>query len=335
LKKIAALIAVVVLTILSGCAEPISSADFFTVDFEKGQTLRYEIVSNRHISIGWKQSEDERKRRPSKPENYYEFAKMVFSYKPIEVNPYGFTTIEAKCESAEVSRYSRRNKGGKGRDALQSVVGRTFTILVGPNGKLKDLADVERVARIGGKKAFRTRRNGGRVKEPDMVGDFIATQWFLWDSISSIDNPDRGVEPGQQWQSQLSVPLPMIVKQARNVTYSLDKVEETEQGRIAIIKSEYSYAPTIEGNWPIPYPDGSVRMSGTFGFLRDYKVLGLSGEGTEQFNITKGRTKSYHQKYTIQLEASMPISISAKPLIDIEQNLKMKLLKPAKPKGKN
>ena len=55
-----------------------------------------------------------------------------------------------------------------------------------------------------------------------MVGDFIASQWFLWEGVASVEDPAAGVGLEQTWRSQLSVPLPMVMRKARDVTYRLD-----------------------------------------------------------------------------------------------------------------
>jgi len=67
-------------------------------------------------------------------------------------------------------------------------------------------------------------------------------------------------------------------------------------------------------------------MSGTFGFLRGYKVLDLQGQGEELFNIDTGQIEQYNQEYQMQMEASFPMGISVKPLITIKQNLTMQLI---------
>ena len=158
-----------------------------------------------------------------------------------------------------------------------------------------------------------------------MICDFIATQWFLWDSVSSIEKPAEGVSVGQTWQSKLSVPTPMVSRKARDVTYTLDEIRESEKEQLAVIHSSYSLAESTPNDWPIPY-SGRFRMSGMFGFFRGYKVLDLQGQGEELFNIKAGRTEKYNQQYQMQMEASLQLPLGEKPRITIEQNLTMQLL---------
>jgi hypothetical protein len=159
-----------------------------------------------------------------------------------------------------------------------------------------------------------------------MIGDFIATQWFLWDSISSIEKAAKGVYVGQSWKSKLSVPTPMVTRKVRDVTYTLDEIRQTEKGQLAVIRSSYSPAESVSDNWPpMPY-SGRFQMSGRFGFLRGYKLLDLQGQGEELFNIDAGRTEQYNQQYQAQLEASLPMGLGLNPRITIKQTLTMELL---------
>ena len=92
----------------------------------------------------------------------------------------------------------------------------------------------------------------------------------------AVERPAEGVAVGQTWRSQLSVPTPMVMRQARNVVYKLDEVRQSDDGPLAVIKSSYTPADSAPAGWPIPY-SGQFQMSGTFGFLCSYEVLGLKG----------------------------------------------------------
>jgi hypothetical protein len=214
---------------------------------------------------------------------------------------------------------------GPWKDAVEHLAGKTFTFTVGPTGKIEDYSQLDELLKEIGNKAFFTDANGDRIKEPDMICDFIAGQWFLWDSVSSLKNPSKGVAVGQSWKSKLSVPSPMVMRKAREVTYKLDEIRQSEKGRLAVISSSYSKAEAVPRSWPIPY-SGSFQMKGTFGFLSGYKLLSLEGRGEELFNIEAGRIEQYNQQYQMQLEAFISIGIGVKPMITIKQNLTMELL---------
>ncbi len=250
-----------------------------------------------------------------------ESMEMVVTYMPIEIDPYGLTTIKATCESVKV----KRSKGSQ-KDAVEHLAGKTFMLTIGPAGKIEDYSQLDELIKDIGKKAFLPDTDRGRIKQPDMICDFIATQWFLWDSVSSIEKPSEGIEPGQSWKSKLSVPAPMVMRKARDVTYRLDEIRPSEKGRLAVISSFYSHTEAVPHSWPIPY-SGRFQMPGTFGFLSGYKILDLRGRGEELFNIDAGRIEQYNQQYQMQLKASLPLPLAGvDPRITIKQNLTMKLL---------
>ena len=331
---------VVALTVFTGCGpkavevEPLlEGKELLTVDFQQDRTLRYKFVSSRDIELDWEPAKTEkvsksRKRSASKSRKSSiakssETLEMVVSYTPLEVNPYGLTTVKATCESVTVKRSKATHK-----DAVETLPRKSFTFTIGPTGRVEDYSQLEKLIERIGQKAFRPNTKRGKIKEPDMVSDFAACQWFLWDSISSIEKATAGVSPGQTWQSKLSVTGPMVIRKARNVTYELAEIRQSERGRLAVIKSCYSPTDAVpEDRWPpLPYY-GRFQMSVTFGFLRGYKILELSGTGEEIFNIDTGRLEKANQQYEVLMEASIPMGIEAHPHVTIKQNFKTQLLK--------
>jgi len=320
LRTVLTIFAVFVLSVLIGCGGAAREGELLTVDFQEGQSLRYQFVSSRNIEVDWDPTASGPKPPKNRVNTTSESMNMVVAYRAVEVDPYGLTTVEARCESVKV----KRGKGPR-RDAVESLRGKTFTFTVSPTGKIEDYSQLDALISELGKKAFDASSKRGRVKNPDMISDFIATQWFLWDSVSSIEKATEGVKAGQSWKSQLSVPTPMVMRRARDVTYSLDEIRESEKGRLAVIRSSYTSAESVPRSWPVPYT-GKFQMRGRFGFLRKYNVLNLEGEGEELFNIDAGRTEHYSQRYTLELEASLPMAMDVSPRITIKQNLTMKLL---------
>jgi hypothetical protein len=295
-------------------------AEFLTVDFNDTQILRYKFVSSREITIDWEPSKTAAEQERTSLGKSSESLEIVVAYTPIEINPFGLSTIEAACESVQV----RRSDGTK-QDAVEEFADKTYRFKIGPTGRIEDYTELDKLIKEIGEKAFRPDTSRGRIKEPDMIADFIASQWFLWDPVSNIPNATEGIRPGQSWQSQLSVPTPMIMRKARDVTYRLEEIRESEKGRLAVISSSYSPADTAPQSWPIPYT-GRFQMSGRFGFLGNYRLLDLQGDGEELFNVTLGRTEQYTQQYKMKLQASIPLGIGEKPNITIKQNFTMNLL---------
>jgi hypothetical protein len=326
LKTALTILTIVIMSISGGC-EPgagikeslTKDKELLTVDWQDGRRLEYKFVSRREITLDWDPTGKRTKSAKSTPDKSTESMEMVVAYRPIEIDPYGLTIIEATCKSVKVAR----SKGPR-KDAVEHLAGKTFTFTVGPTGKIEDYSQLDELLKEIGNKAFFTDANGDRIKEPDMICDFIATQWFLWDSVSSLKKPSKGVAVGQSWKSKLSVPSPMVMRKAREVTYKLDEIRQSEKGRLAVISSSYQIAETVPQSWPIPY-SGRFQMKGTFGFLSGYKLLSLEGRGEELFNIEAGRIEQYNQQYQMQLQASV-MSISVKPMITIRQNLTMELI---------
>lgn len=336
-RAIPILAAMVIVSVFAGCsginrqeeaANVSGSNTLLTVDFQKGQKLQYRFVSSRDIDLDWGPEARASKSSKRASDKSSESMEIVMAYTPIEVNPYGLTTIEATCSYAKVSRSKSASGRVGGRDAVESLTGKTFTFTVDPRGKIEDYSGLEKLLQETGEHAFRAESNRGRVKEPDMISDFFATQWFLWDSISSIPNFTKGLAAKQSWESKIPIPAPMpqMLRKARDVTYTFDEVRQTEKGQLAVIKSSYRAAESAPQDWPIPY-SGSFQMAGTFGFLRGYKIIDLQGNGEEIFNIDLGQVERRSQQYQVQLEAVLPFGISANPRVTIKQNLTMELQK--------
>lgn len=292
---------------------------FSTVDFELGRTLRYRFVSYRDMRLDW----DPNASRDDRIERRFERLEMVTAYTPESVDPYGVSTIRAVCESVSVERSGRY----RGADAAEAAVGRAFSFTVDSRGKIVDRSQLDALVQELGERAFRSGLSGGRIKNPDMIGDFVAGQCFLWEAIASVDDPADGVSIGQSWTSKLPVPLPMVVRKARDVVYRLSDIRH-DDGQVAIIESTYAPADTVPSDWPVPYA-GRFQVSGTFGFLGGYQVLALEGAGRESFDLDAGRLLASDQKYTLRMRASLPpMGIRADPHIAIEQTLTTELLAP-------
>jgi hypothetical protein len=324
LKKILSISILFLLNIASGCGNkvvikpPEKENVLLAVDFQEGRTLQYEFICERETSVDFNPSEDTAGNKKSALIHSSEKLDIIMAYTPISVDPYGLTTIKAVCQRAKVSRNENIQN-----DAAEYFQDKTFTFSVDPRGRIHDYSKLEQLIKQVGEKAFTTEPGVGRVKLPDMIGDFVATQWFLWDSISSVRNPSQGVRVEQSWTSQLSVPTPMVSRLARNVTYTLEEIRPADNGRIAVIDCNYSKSDSVPQGWPVPYT-GRFQMGGTFGLLRSYKLLELTGKGQELFNIDSGQIEEYNQQYNVNIRASAPMGISVRPLINIRQTISMK-----------
>jgi hypothetical protein len=274
-------------------------------------TLNFD-PAGKYSKIGDKDSE--------KDEVYVEKLEMDITYKALKVDPSGYSTIEATCDSAKVTGHGRP-------DAAASLTGRSFTFKVTPTGKIADDSNFVSLVKAIGAKAFTGSGQKGKIKDPDMIMDFVATQWRIWDSAASIQKPLKGVKKDSKWNSQLLAPMPFVSKVGRDVVYKLAGVVESNNVSYADITSTYSLSKTPPADAPMPY-GGSFQMRGTFGFLQGYKVLSISGTGRQLFDIKKGLIKSDTQHYKTEVSASIfgLGSNTVEPNIKIDQTTTMTLV---------
>jgi hypothetical protein len=234
----------------------------------------------------------------------------------------------------------RLSSGSSAEDGLASLSGKSFRVSVTATGQIFETAELEKVIRDLGEAAFggkSDRYEGRKIKNPDMIADFIAVQWFMWDQQQSIPRPVAGVAAGEEWQSKrnLLAPFPFVSRIGRGVKYTLAEVQHPAQGPLAVIKSTYSLAQTPSMDWPMPYT-GTFSQRGSFGFFHGYKVQDISGEGTQVFDVTRGIILSDKQEYTARVSAEIPFGGLGKdgekpePNIIVKQTITMELL-PAKP----
>lgn len=330
--KIAILLAAVLL-VLGGCKGTGPAGEranaraqrkdrvLLAVDFDPNQTLRYRFVSHRSILLDLDPDADD-----NGLQRQSERLEMVVAYTPVEVDPDGISTLNAVCESVQIVRTGRPSGRGLDTDAVVTAQGKSYTITVDPHGRMVDASDLDRLIRELGAAAFRPDTSRGRFKEPDLVGDFVASQWFLWDAVSSIEPPAVGIAVGQSWQSTLSVPTPMVMRKARDVTYRLTETRAADSDRLAVIDGTYTLAESAPQDWPIPY-SGRFQLSGAFGLLGAYEIVALQGQGRTLFNIDAGRIEREEQQYTLQMNASLShMGIPVNPFITIEQTLTMERL---------
>jgi hypothetical protein len=198
------------------------------------------------------------------------------------------------------------------------MTGRSFQLVLDGRGRIMDANDLDALLKDLGTYAFR-QSGKDRIKDPDMINDVVASQWFLWDAVTSVE--PNGVRPGDTWTSRLSVPTPMVLRKARDVTYTLADVNDT----VATIGMTCVLSPDkAPRSWPIPYA-GTFQASGTFGFIRGFKVLSLAGQGAERFDLARGRSLGYEQTYHMELQGMIPFSMQVMPKILIDQQLSMTL----------
>lgn len=312
----------------SGCQGPAgknTDKELLVITFEPQKTLKYKMVSQRTVGIELV--------TPSKPDmknnahKMTEMLELVMLYTPIEVDPFGLTTIQAKCESAKVTRTSFSSKKPEA-DAIEQLAGKTFTFQLSPVGKIADFTEMTTLVKQLGQKAFVA--NSGqnrRIKNPDMIMDFVALQWYLWDSVSTIKKPLDGVGPGTTWQTEQLVPMPMAKLVVRDTTYTFQKAADTETGRKATITSNFALSKKELENWPMPYEGGFSVKGSLFSVLTNFKTQSLEGKGTQLFDIDRGIVENDLQEYKVKSVASfiLPLGDST-PYINVDQKMSVQLI---------
>ena len=311
---------------ITGC-QPESKREFLVVSFDpvetKKESLRYRLISERKTEISLGSSGKETKK--NKPHKSSERLELVIAYKPVEIDPYGLTTVEGICESAKAKRTSSA-KAAK-TEAVESIAGKSFRFKITPSGQIADYSQINKLLTQVSKKAFAAGRNNEqKIKNPDMIFDFIAMQWYLWESVASIKNPHNGVAVGDSWKSLELIPFPVPIRLARQSTYTLDSITDDPKGRIAEISSSFVPSNIPLKNIPLPYSEG-FQIRGIFGFLKKYEVQSINGSGTDILNIDTGVLQSRNLKYKLELDAAFmwPLGNSV-PKLSIDQTMDIQLL---------
>ena len=296
-----------------------------TVDFKPDVPLKYNFVCERQVSLNLDSSGRHSKGGKSRgsDQNIAEKLEMEIVYKPIKIDPYGYSTIEATCNSAKVTRTSGGRRGQDRSDAVEFLVGKSFTLEITPTGKITDYNSLESLSKELGQKAFADSQRRGRIKDPDMIMDFVATQWNMWGSISTIKEPLKGLKKGRKWSSKLLAPMPFVSITGRDVEYQFAGITEANGVSLAEITSSYELSRKSLAGVPFPYDD-SFQMRGMFGLLSGYRMLSIEGTGRQLYDIKRGLIKSDTQRY--QAKAGASIFSLASADITIDQTITMTLV---------
>ncbi|MCF7975256.1 MAG: hypothetical protein K9N55_15685 [Phycisphaerae bacterium] len=304
----------------AGCAKPDLNSQPMSVRpvvrFHQGETLHYLFTSHRSIEVQW-DAQALAQGDKNAAQTMTETLTLRMAYEPVAVTPEK-TVLKATCDSAVVKRSSLTGTRRAARDPVELMTGRSFVLVLDARGRITDANELDALLKELGTHAFRL--NGkDRIKDQDMINDVVASQWFLWDAVTSMDpNVER---PGDTWTSRLSVPTPMVLRKARDVTYTLADVNDMKATVDMTCVLSPDKAPR---SWPIPYA-GTFQASGTFGFIRGFKVLSLTGQGAEQFDLALGLSLGYEQTYHMELQGMIPFSMRVMPRILIDQTLSMTL----------
>ena len=307
--------------LLAGCAGPVT----LQCRFDPNEPLTYRFTSSRQIDIHW--GTESKNGDPNQTSTITESLTYVMTYTVEDANDGGMTRLKATCREAQVRRSNSvgRRKAIR-RDAAESLAGKSFHLVFDDRGCLVDAEELRDLLKTLAEKAFREEGDGGRVKDPEMINDITATQWFLFDAISS--RARQPLQTGRTWTSQQLIPTPMVMRQARDITYTLGSSQYTDEGRLVEISSSSTLSEQESPHsWPIPY-SGTFQVAGTFGFLQGYRPVSLTGTGMDRFNLDTGvLTSSEHTfEWEVAVRALPLVTVQANPYLVIKQTLKMEQL---------
>ena len=313
-------IAGLMLLAFAGCVP----SNLLTVDFEPQTELQYKIVSQRDIELQLTGTSDSKNKKKS--QKMIEKMELVIVYIPTGAeDEYGRTIVTATVKSAKVTRKAFTNRSTP-TDAVQSLAGKSFTIPLSATGQIDDYSDLNRILGELGQKALVSGKGSTKVRNPDMIADFAASQWYFWDSVSKITNPRRGVEIGQVWSTEQLAPMPLPLNIVKQTDYTLTDLTDVNGEQIANIEITISESDETVEHWDDPY-GVKYSMKGMFAFLRGYQLLSLEGSGKQQFNVDKGVVLKEDQQYSMVFNVSFPMALGdVQPKLKIDQKFSVELL---------
>jgi hypothetical protein len=172
--------------------------------------------------------------------------------------------------------------------AVKAMIGKPFTVVLGPDGSVKKIDGVQAIADQIGQQA------GGNPAAATMARQLKTT--FNDQTISKLFEvgfhhvPGRAVEPGSTWDSSYDMPLPGLGTMKAAGQATLSKAE----GATATVESAY----TITLEPPAPGQQANPMM-------QNLKVENASGKSTTQFDVEKGLLRHHTGTVTMPTSLSM------------------------------
>ncbi len=314
-----------------GCTAP-SENRFLSVDIPENKPLTYKFTTNREVELNLKG--DDAGKKSEKEQSTTEGAELIITYTPKETDVYGDITLEAECKSVKINRKSLTSRSQRETDALKSLEGKKWQFVVNSAGEIQDYSEMDKLVKELGEKSINT-AGKRRIKSPDLIWDFVTTQWFMWDAVSSNNKLSAGLQEGQSWESALPVPFAVRIPAERAVEYTVEQTSEDISQ--VVISSKYNFRGYEEedgklkfksalSNMPSPY-EGKYQTKGMFGFLRDYKAEELSGTGRSVYDAKRGVLLSQSQQYQMKLSAAFLFPLGdTTPVLDVVQTIEVELI---------
>jgi hypothetical protein len=321
-RIIMVILATAALGLLAGCQNGgvRSDENLIVIEFRPDEPLTYQLTSQRDILI--ELVDGQGKLQPGQSHKMSEQLDLQMTYTPTDVDPLGLTTIEARCDSAKVTRQGFRTSGPEPKDLAEKLVGKTFTFQVSPSGKPADTAAMDAALNAFIESGFVSASGPvKRIKDPDMVVDFLALQYHLWDSVAMIPDP-LSVRAGMQWASDQLTPLPFPLPATRATTYTLRDPGTGETPK-AVMEIAFALSDKEPRWWPPAYQEVFNLRGSLFAILRNYRFRSIEGGGQAVFDVTQGVLERETQEYKTVMDAAFMLPLGdTRPVITIEQKLR-------------
>lgn len=304
MKKLFSILFLLGVVFCIGCEEGTvgSGGELLVVDMSKDEAVRYRMVSERDIVVDLDPNGVISKGGKSSAKNFSEKLEMEVSVKLVDIDSLGYLNVEIGFDSVKVQRKGSSGRGG--RDAAETLSGKKGIIKMTPAGLIVDVSGFEKIVQQAGDNAFS--KKGGKVNSPvkntDMVSDAAGMVYYLWDVMSKVEDPLAGVKKGQSWESNIWLPLPVVIGSGRDVSYKVDKIISDESGNRAIIKS--SFTAGKRPKFLKLYTFDKYRQRGFFGVLK-CRLRTLNGSGEIEFDVDKGMVIREQQEYEINLKSNL------------------------------
>jgi hypothetical protein len=301
--------------------------ELFVVDLKKDSPLTYKMVSQREIRVDLDPSGKMSKgKKDSGAWEMTETLEITAQITLKEIDSDGYLVIEAYYPEVKVQRKGKDTRAAK--DAVENLANKKAVFKITPAGvAVEDSGLVQLIQQLGDASFSGSAGNRENVKNQDMIADFVALQWFMFDPISKIEDPLEGVKKGQSWKSELPVPAPLEMAVKRDTTYTLENIYAEDDGQKALITSAYSLADN-RPKMPLIYSGRAYQQRGFFGVLR-CKPLSLTGGGQFVYNLDRGVIEKNIQEYDLETTAILfiPLPGTEGGRMKIHQKLTVELLK--------
>jgi hypothetical protein len=295
----------VILIAVCGCQENYSDKQFLVVDYPPNQPVRYKMISERRSIVDLDPSGKMSKGGKSSAKQVDEKLEIAAALTLLDVDKYGYLTIECKYESVNALRIGTSSKGS---DAVESLAGKSANIKMTPAGLIVDDTQLVSLVQTASEKAFSGSGKQGEaaVKSEEMLSDFVALQFYMFSFLEAIKEPLEGLKIGSKWDYELLTPLPLAANVGRKANYTLKEIffDPNSQTNKAVILSDYELLSYRPKSIPNIYAGKSYRQKGFFGVLRA-KPKSLTGGGKIIYDIDKGVLITDIQQYDLEMSAAL------------------------------